>query len=55
MADDLGSRKELDGIMRIAQQGTSADRQLEAFEKSGGDLKAVVDLILEETMRGVAL
>ena len=41
--------------MRIARSGTSADRQLEAFERSGGDLKAVVDLILDETMRGVNL
>jgi carboxylate-amine ligase len=54
VVDDLGSRKELDGITRIAETGTSADRQLEAYEQSGGDLKAVVDFILEETMRGVA-
>jgi glutamate---cysteine ligase / carboxylate-amine ligase len=53
VADDLGSRKELEGILRIATTGTSADRQLEEFERSGGDLKAVVDLILDETMRGV--
>lgn len=51
--DDLGSRKEVEDILRIVRDGTSADRQVEVFEKSGGDLKAVVDLILDETMRGV--
>lgn len=53
VVDDLGSRAELDGIMRIARSGTSADRQLEVFERTGGDLKAVVDWILEETLVGV--
>lgn len=52
--DDLGSRKEVEDILRIARTGTSADRQLEVYERTGGDLKAVVDLILDETMRGVA-
>jgi carboxylate-amine ligase len=52
VVDDLGSRHELEGIRRIANTGTSADRQLEVYERTG-DLKAVVDLILEETMRGV--
>jgi carboxylate-amine ligase len=53
VVDDLGSRKELEGILRIARTGTSADRQLEVYERSGGDLKAVVDHILDETMRDV--
>jgi carboxylate-amine ligase len=53
VVDDLGSRNELEGILRIAETGTSADRQLEAYERSGGDLKAVVDQILDETMHGV--
>lgn len=52
VVDDLGSRKELEGIHRIATQGTSADRQLEVYERTG-DLKAVVDQILHETMIGV--
>jgi len=55
VVDDLGSRRELEGILRIARTGTSADRQLEVFERTGGDLKAVVDLILDETMRDVDL
>jgi glutamate---cysteine ligase / carboxylate-amine ligase len=53
VVDDLGSRKELEGISRIAKSGTSADQQLEVYEKSGGDLKAVVDWILQETLVGV--
>ncbi len=53
VVDDLGSRKELEGIIRIANNGTSADRQLEAYERSGGDLRAVVDHILDETMKGI--
>ncbi len=53
VVDDLGSRKEVEDILRIVKEGTSADRQIEAYEKSGNDLTAVVDLILEETMRGV--
>ena len=52
VVDDLGSRKELEGIHRIATQGTAADRQLEVYERTG-DLKAVVDQILHETMIGV--
>lgn len=52
VVDDLGSRKELEGISAIIQRGTSADRQLKVFEETG-DLKAVVDQILAETMIGV--
>jgi carboxylate-amine ligase len=33
--------------------GSGADRQLEVFEKTG-DLKKVVDYIIEETEAGVA-
>ncbi|MFZ4579676.1 MAG: carboxylate-amine ligase [Myxococcota bacterium] len=53
VVDDLGSRKELEGIRRIAETGTSADRQRDIYEKTGNILD-VVDLILEETMRGVS-
>ena len=51
--DDLGSKAEFEGIRRIAEGGTGADRQLEAYEQSGGDLRAVVDQILRETLHGV--
>jgi carboxylate-amine ligase len=52
VAGDLGSRREVEDILRIVRNGTSADRQLALYEKTG-DLKDVVDLLLEETMRGV--
>ena len=51
--DELGSRREVEGILRIVERGTSADRQLAVFERTG-DLKAVVDSVLAETMQGVA-
>lgn len=51
--DALGSRREVEYVRNILREGTSADRQLRAYEKAG-DLKAVVDLILEETLWGVA-
>lgn len=55
VVDELGSRQELQGIRRIVREGTSADKQLQVFEETNGDLEAVVDHILEETMRGVSL
>lgn len=54
VVDDLGSREDLQTLRRICREGTSADRQLARFEASGESLEAVVDLILEETMQGVA-
>jgi carboxylate-amine ligase len=53
VAGDLGSRKEIEGVLRIVREGTSAERQLAVWEQSGGDAKAVVDHLLDETMRGV--
>ena len=54
IAKDLGSEKEIDDLRLIAEEGTSADRQIQRYEESGGDLKAVVDLILDETMEHVS-
>src|SRR5450631_4564697 len=51
--DELGSRQAIDGIRRILSTGTGADRQLKVFEESGGDLKAVVDYMAEETRAGL--
>ena len=34
------------------EEGTSADRQLRTFERTG-DLKAVVDQLIAETMEGI--
>ena len=50
--DELGSRKEVEYAFRIMDEGTSADRQLATFERTG-DLKAVVDQLILETEAGV--
>ena len=52
VVDELGSRKELEYVHTIMMHGTSADRQLRTFEQTG-DLKAVVDQLISETMEGV--
>jgi len=50
--DELGSRKEVEYAYRILDGGTSADRQLATYERTG-DLKAVVDQLVQETSEGV--
>ncbi len=52
VVDELGSRKEVEHAYRILEEGTSADRQLAAYRKTG-DLNAVVDLLIRETREGV--
>ena len=52
VVDELGSRKEVEYAFRILEEGSSADRQLAVFEKTG-DLKAVVDHLIAETEEGV--
>ncbi|HLZ56521.1 MAG TPA: carboxylate-amine ligase [Ktedonosporobacter sp.] len=52
VVDELGSRKEVEYAYKIMQEGSSADRQLATFERTG-DLKAVVDQLLQETAEGV--
>jgi carboxylate-amine ligase len=49
--DDLGSRDEVEYIHRILEEGSSADRQIATFRETG-DMKAVVDRLVEETMEG---
>lgn len=53
VVDDLDSRDECERILEIVATGTSADRQLAVFERSGGDYKAVVDDILDRTCAGL--
>ena len=60
VVDELGSREEIAHIKTILQRGTSADRQIHVYQKAlaeGADkenaLAAVVDFLVEETMRGV--
>jgi len=52
VVDELGSRKEVEYVHTILDQGTGADRQLAVFEQTG-DLKAVVDFMVEETKVGL--
>ncbi len=51
--DELASREAIEGIRKILQTGTGADRQLKVFEETGGDLKAVVDYMAQETAEGL--
>ena len=50
--DELGSRKEIEYIHTIMANGTSADRQLATYARTG-DLKSVVDQLMDETVEGV--
>lgn len=52
VVDELGSREELNYIYTILENGTSADRQLRVYQETG-DLRAVVDMLLKETIEGV--
>ena len=53
VVDELDSREELEYIHKIVDQGSGADRQLRIFQETG-DLKKVVDYIIEETEAGLA-
>ena len=60
VVDELGSREEIKHIRTILQRGTSADRQIQVYQKAltnGANeeeaLTAVVDFLVEETMAGV--
>jgi carboxylate-amine ligase len=52
VVDELGSRHEIEYAYRIMREGSSADRQLATFERTG-DLNAVVDQLIAETEEGV--
>ena len=52
VVDELGSRREIDYISYIMQNGTSAQRQLAVYEKTN-DLNQVVDQMLKEAMEGI--
>ena len=47
--DELGSRDAVDHVRWILENGTGADRQIQAWEKAGRDLQAVVDFMITET------
>ena len=50
--DELGSRHEIEYVYRILQEGSSADRQIATYQRTG-DLKDVVDQLIVETSEGV--
>jgi carboxylate-amine ligase len=52
VVDELGSRREVEYLLHIAEHGTSAQRQLRVYEETGS-LQAVVDNLIAETMEGV--
>jgi carboxylate-amine ligase len=49
VVDDLGSRKAVEYVHTILEQGSSADRQVRAYRERGG-LTGVVDHLCEESM-----
>jgi len=53
VVDELDSREELEYLHKILDSGSGADRQLRVFQETG-DLKKVVDYIIEETEAGLA-
>jgi carboxylate-amine ligase len=53
VVDELDSREEINYIHEILERGSGADRQLRVFQETG-DLKKVVDYIIEETEAGLA-
>ena len=53
VVDELDSREELNYIHTMLDQGSGADRQLRVYQETG-DLKKVVDYIVDETEVGLA-
>ena len=53
VVDELDSREELNYIHTMLETGSGADRQLQVYQETG-DLKKVVDYIIEETETGLA-
>ena len=53
VVDDLGSRDEVNYVMKILQMGTGADRQLAKWDGTQEGFKKVVDYIIEETHLGL--
>jgi carboxylate-amine ligase len=52
VVDELDSREELNYIHTMLETGSGADRQLKVYQDTG-DLKKVVDYIIEETQAGL--
>ena len=54
VVDEYDLRKDVEYVHTILEQGTSADRQLATFERTGS-LESVVDQVIEETREGCDL
>ena len=52
VVDELGSRKEVEYALHILDEGTSADRQIATWRRTG-NLHDVVDQLIRETAEGV--
>jgi carboxylate-amine ligase len=52
VVDELESRKEVEYVHTLLREGTSADRQLRVYERTGS-LQAVIDHLAAETVQGV--
>jgi glutamate---cysteine ligase / carboxylate-amine ligase len=52
VVDELGSRREVEYAFEIMRGGTSAERQLATYDRTG-DLRSVVDRVISETAEGV--
>jgi glutamate---cysteine ligase / carboxylate-amine ligase len=52
--EELDSRHEINTIYKILEHGTSAKKQLDIYQKTG-DIKKVVDFLIEETMHGLPI
>jgi carboxylate-amine ligase len=50
--DELGTRTEVEYAFKILEEGSSAQRQLATYARTG-DLRAVVDQLIRETAEGV--
>jgi carboxylate-amine ligase len=48
VVDDLGSRREVEYVRTILSEGTSAEKQVEIYRRTG-DLRAVVQSIVDDT------
>ena len=52
--EELGSKREMAHVERIMREGTGADRQLAAWERTH-EMQAVVDQIVAETYEGLSV
>lgn len=51
--EHFGTFDEIKTVFDILEHGTSAEQQLRIYRETGGDGKAVVDWLIQETMRGI--